>query len=420
MDDKRTPMEAEVQELPDQREPAELKSFYGTAAKPKPHRDHSWILICISLAMIAGSTYFIVSNITRMRARKDGGQNDWVLGFQVTEQTEVTESTAQNLEVTAEDLYVSAYSGESSAVELHLASGEGEELLPEQVYAMVSPAVACIQVETYYGNEYYSGVVVSADGYLLTAVEELGHALSITVFFPNGTRYVAELVREDRSTGLCLLKVAAKELPTVAFAQDGALTVGERVYCICNPYGTQIPNIFYDWILAGCGSVKLNGSTYSVLQSTAQLNGVSYGCPILDERGLVIGLTTPIGKKLASAAGADLALSAADLARTIESFERSDDSVSLWLGITVEEIPEDYRYLFELTGKLWVTDVAVDSALNGVMFQYDEITEVDGVPVNTVEEFEQMIAKHDLREKLRFTVFRNGKTYTIWLTVLVR
>lgn len=413
MVDKRVPMEAEVQELPEDWENARPEHFYGTAAKPKPRRDRSWVLIFVSLLMIAGSTYSITTNLLKLRSATQ--TEDWVISMPVLNTTQATEETYQKLLVTAEDLFVPVY-GETGTVELHIEISDGEVLSPSEIYAQVSPAVVCVQVESYYGSSTCTGVVISEDGYILTATDAQTGSSAFSVSFVDGSRYAADCVREEWGSGLRLLKIDAEELPTVSFAQDSELSVGQSVYCICNPYGSQIPNVFFDGMMSATGSVTVGSYAYTVLQTSAQLSGVGYGCPILDGEGLVIGLTTPIGQRLVSDQDPCLAVSSGNLTEILAAFERAETSEYRWLGIEVAEIPEEYLYMFAYPGRLWIDVTPPYEKLH----RYDVICSVDGVPVSSLEEYEKIVSAHAPGDFVELIIFRDGTYYRVTLPVFSR
>ena len=414
MEDKRVPIEAEVHEIPEEQESVRSESFYGTSTKPRPQRDRSWILICVSLLMIAGSTYSILSNLARLRS--NAPNENWVLSVKLPETTAPTEETIQRLEVMAEDIFVPPADAETGSVELHLASSDGETLPPNEIYAQVSPAVVCVRMETYYGTVSYTGVVISEDGYILTATDVQTTAAAFSVSFSDGAQYVADCVREEWGSGLCLLKIEAKELPTVSFAEESNLRVGDGVYCICNPYGSQIPNVFYDGMLSAKGTVTVSGYAYTVLESSAQRSGVGYGCPILDGQGLVVGLTTPIGKRLVSDQDPCLAISVSDLTEILAAFERAETSEYRWLGLEITEIPEQYLYAFGFPGRLWIDATPPYQSL----CRYDVICSVDDVRVDSLEEFERIISAHEPGDLVELVLFRVGTYYRVTLPVFSR
>ncbi len=417
MDDKRTPMEAEVQELPQQREPVCPENFYGTSARPRPRRSHAGLWISVGLAVIALCTFSVVAAMSHVRLeRRDGSLRLAMLG---SEETKGAEEGPRDLDIPEGESYVAAQNGAGESVRLSLVPGVGESLSPSEIYRRVSAGVVCVQLDSYYGSSVNTGVVVSADGYILSASEGLTNTTGITVTLSDGSAYAAKRVGEERTSGVCLLKIEAQNLSAVSFSA-GEETVGENVYCVCNPYGSQIPNLFYEGMLSACQSLRVSGTDYTILQSSAQLQQVGYGCPILDKRGRVLGLTTPIGQRIVSGDDPCFAVSARDLEAIVSAFEDADSSDSLWLGLEVSDIPEEYQFLYGFPGSVWIDGVGVGTAPDGVLYQYDVITAVDGTELTDAEAFEEIIDSHKAGDWVRLTIYRSGKWYSIQLPVTAR
>lgn len=417
MDDKRTPMEAEVLELPPQTEPSCPDDFYGTAARPLPRRSHAWVWVCAGLAVIAVCTFSVVAAL--LHVRLENGDGGWRLSMQSSEETETPQDGVRDLDVSGEADYVPRR-GPGGSIQISTEESGGDNLAPAAVYAQVSPAVVCVEAESYYGSESCSGVVLSADGYVLTASLGLSGYSSITVSFSDGGALSAKRIGEDRVTGLCLLKVEAEGLRTVTFAADDSASVGQGVYCVCSPYGSQLPNVFCTGMLALSRSVELGGREYGLLQAAVQPQGVGYGCPILDGRGRLLGLTTPIGKRLVSGEDPCFAVCAGDLQRIVAELGSTAAGESAWLGLEVSEIPEDYRLLCGFPGSLWIDEVEPGSPADGVLLQYDVITAVDGEEVATAADFERLISSRAVGDWVWLMIYRSGNWYRIHLPVLAR
>ena len=108
------------------------------------------------------------------------------------------------------------------------------------------------------------------------------------------------------------------------------------------------------------------------------------------------------------------------MTRTIETFERSASSDACWLGLEVEEIPEDYQYLYGFPGSIWIAEIAVGAPPYGYLYEYDVVTAVDGVEVGSVAEFEKLLSVHAPGDRVQLTIFRSGNWYNIILPVMAR
>ena len=418
MDDKRTPMEAEVQELPPRREAVCPEDFYGTAAKPRPRRSHAWFWILTGLAVIAVCTASVAAAMSHVRLETDSGR--WRLALREPEETQAGEDPVRSLPVPDDQGYVPDGDSAAGSVPLQMDSRKGNALDAAALYRKAEASVVCVQVESYYGTENCSGVVLSADGYILSATEGLNKAASVTVSFSDGSSYSARRISEERNTGLCLLKVEATGLTPAVFYGGSDLQVGQSAWCICNPYGTQIPNVFYEGMVSARRSLNLGEGSYTLLQLSGQFQNPGSGCPILDNQGRVLGLSTHLGRQFSSGEEPCFAVSSGDLARVVAAFADAAAQDRCWLGLEVADIPEEYLSLYGFPGSLWIDEVAAGTAPYGVLYQYDVITALDGAEVHSAAEFDQAIAARKSGDRVRLTIFRSGKWYTILLPVLAR
>lgn len=417
MDDRRTPMEAEVQELPGRAEPCPPEDFYGTAAKPQTRRSHTGLWVLLSLTVIVLCTVAVVAALGRVQLdRREGSLHLFVNTPE--EEADTSEDLVRSLPVSPDSQTLPQQALSDDSFNLKLERGSRAALGPEQIYQALSPAVVCVQTDTYPGVSTNTGVVISEEGYILSASLNNLTGSSLTVTFQDGSAYTARCLNEDMSTGVCLLKVEATGLPTVSFSDSESLAVGQRTYCIGNPYGSQLPNVFYEGMLSACRTVEADGSSLTVLQSSCQLQDLGWGCPLLDDSGRVVGLTAPVGGLLSDSLGEScLALSAPDLARIVEELENTASDSVFWLGFEVAEIPEEYQFFYGFPGSLWVVSVEERSALYNVLFQYDVITAVDDVLVFTLADYHQALAVHSPGDTITLTIFRNGKFYVSTVTL---
>ena len=418
MDDKRTPMEAEVQELPNQREISCPEDHYGTAVKPKTRRSYVGFWIWMGIAVIAVCTVCVAAAVKHVRV--ENGDNGWRLAVQNTDSTASTEDAVRNLDVPEGTQAVSPTEPISDDVILPVSATAGEALSSTELYESVASSVVCVEVSGYYGSETYTGVVITADGCILSATDGLNGAVSITVSFPDGSALSARRLGEDSISGVCLLKVEAEGLKTVRFSGDTKPRVGQTIYSIGNPYGSLLPNVFSEGMISLERSVEIGGASWRLIQSTAFSDSPEYGRPILDEQGLVIGITTPIGRRLVSGTDPCFAIAAEDLARILSGFDRSASDNDLWLGLEVSDIPEEYHDFYRFPGNVWIESVSAGSASDGVLYQYDIITAIDGVELTSSYELANILAEHQAGDRVLLTIYRSGRFYNILLPVINR
>ena len=416
MDDKRTPMEAEVQELPLAQAHCADDS-YGTAVRPRPRRSYVGLWVCVGLAVITGCTFCVIAALSQLRL--ENGSNGLRLVNGTVEETQESENPIRSVTLPDEEEYLNA--GENPGdLRLPLGDSSEETLTPAEIYEMVSPAVVCVTADSSYSSADYTGVVVDPNGYILTAIDKLNNAASFTVSFSDGSVFNARRLGEDLVSGVCLLKVNAEGLQTVRFSEQTDYSEGQRVYTICNPYGALIPNVFCDGILSKSCTVELYNHSYTVLQSSACPDSASYGCPLLDEHGLVIGITTPIGQVLVSGKDPCFAIISTNLARIVTELETKSSRNSIWSGLEVENIPEGYRYLFGYPGSVWISSIAPGSPLEGKLYENDILVAVDGIEITDAAQFERVIMNYEPKDRFLLTICRNGRLIPLQVSVLAK
>jgi S1-C subfamily serine protease len=162
-------------------------------------------------------------------------------------------------------------------------------------YELVGPAVASVVALKDDGRAMGqgSGVVFAPDGYLLTNSHVAAGAKSFAITLPNGLKGSARMVGDDPETDLAVLRMQASGLDYAKFGSSSKLRIGELVVAIGNPLGYQTT--------VTAGIVSALGRTLrsragrlieSVIQTDAPLNPGNSGGPLVDGRGLVVGINT--------------------------------------------------------------------------------------------------------------------------------
>ena len=162
-------------------------------------------------------------------------------------------------------------------------------------YEVVGPAVASIVAFRQNGQPagQGSGVVFTPDGYVLTNSHVAGGQKEFQIVLPSGLKSSARMVGDDPETDLAVLRMSANGLDYATFGSSAKLRVGELVVAIGNPFGYQTT--------VTAGIVSALGRTLrarsgrlidSVIQTDAPLNPGNSGGPLVDGRGLVVGINT--------------------------------------------------------------------------------------------------------------------------------
>ena len=157
-----------------------------------------------------------------------------------------------------------------------------------------------------------SGTIISTDGYILTNFHVIEQASQIRVTLFDGTMLRAELVGQDPSNDLAVIKInppAGRKLTTLPFGDSSRLEVGCRVFAIGNPFGldrSMTTGIVSS--LARTYRTENNRLVKGVIQTDAAINPGNSGGPLLDTSGQMIGITSAILSRAGQSAGIGLAI----------------------------------------------------------------------------------------------------------------
>jgi S1-C subfamily serine protease len=166
------------------------------------------------------------------------------------------------------------------------------ETLREKAIAQVSPAIVEVQNV---GIGLGSGVIIQKDGYIVTNYHVVAKETKLLVVLPDGRSIQAKLLGSDAVDDLAVIRISAKNLPTVPFGDSSKLRVGQTVLAIGNPLG--IANTVTDGIVSALNRTvtegqQTNGSILHAIQTNAAINPGNSGGALINLGGQVIGIPT--------------------------------------------------------------------------------------------------------------------------------
>jgi S1-C subfamily serine protease len=281
---------------------------------------------------------------------------------------------------------------------------------PAVVHIRVRKKAGAGQRATPYAEGSGSGLVIAPDGYVVTNSHVVDEAGSIEVDQPDGTRLAADLVGHDAATDLALLRVSAYGLPVAQLGDSDRLRAGQLAIAIGNPLG------FQSTVTAGVISAlgrslrSRNGRLIeNIIQTDAALNPGNSGGPLVDSRGLVIGVNTAI---IQFAQGICFAIPVNTMRWVISLLLREGKVTRGYLGIAGQTVPLPVRVVrhFRLGNDsgVQVVDVTANSPAGVAgLKEGDIIVSVGDDPVAGIDDVHRLLTRDVIGKRLDAVVLRN-------------
>ncbi len=305
-------------------------------------------------------------------------------------------------------------------------------LSTEAIYVKVRPSV--VGIVTYAAQNPFqasssgSGIILSADGYIITNAHVVSGAYGIVVVLDNDEEYEAELVGIDYQTDLAVIKIAAENLTAAEFGNSDELVVGERVVAIGNPTGLNLAGSTTQGIISGLNrSITIDSETdagaisMEVIQVDAAINPGNSGGALINKFGQVVGINS---SKLASTniEGIGFAIPLNSAKPIVDDLVRYGYVRGrVRLGITYYPISEVLGAMYGYTPGLLISEVdeTMDVAAKGVK-PGDTITQINGEDVRDSAGVKAILEQKKPGDTIELTIYRQsvtGKTSTFKVTV---
>lgn len=332
--------------------------------------------------------------------------------------------------------------GETPAQESYLGTGQtlsveaalpGTEYLSAQggmslqeIYTAVIPSVVTITTSSYNSSTMGTGIIMSADGYIITNQHVVDGSDGILVQLMDDSTYEAALVGGDVASDLAVLKIDAQNLIPADFGNSDSLRVGDLAVAIGNPIGTGLRGTMTDGIISGISrDLMVSGRKMTLLQTNAALNSGSSGGPLINCYGQVVGINTvklTDSYRHSGVEGLGFAIPM-NTAKPIVDELISHGYVSGRgaIGVTVEELPLRARIYFGLPEGAHVkaVDPTSDAHLKGLQAG-DIITALEGQRVTGPSSLGSLRDSYAAGDTVTVTIFRGGSYYDLDIVLMDR
>jgi len=256
-----------------------------------------------------------------------------------------------------------------------------------------------------------SGIIVSADGYILTNNHVVDDADSVKVTLSDGRILTAKVVGTDQKTDVAVIKVDARDLPAITFANSDDVLVGDRVLAVGNPLG--IGETVTSGIVSGTGRSGATGLEYEdFIQTDAAINPGNSGGALVDMKGRLIGLNTAIISRNGGFMGIGFAIPS-NLARHImDSLVTTGKVVRGFLGVTIQDVTPDLadQFHFKTSQGALISDISPDSpAAKAGLKSGDVVLELNGRPVTDSRRLKFAVAAMAPGSEVKLHILRGDK-----------
>jgi serine protease Do len=269
-----------------------------------------------------------------------------------------------------------------------------------------------------------TGFIIASDGYIVTNKHVVSdEQADYTILLNNEKKYPAKVLARDPMSDLAVLKIDAKNLPTVEFGESTGLKVGQSVIAIGNALG-EFRNTVSVGVISGLSRSIIAGdnglgseSLTGVIQTDASINPGNSGGPLLNIAGQVIGINTAIAQ---GAQNIGFTIPINDVKNSIESVQKFGKIIRPWLGVrymminkdlaTANNLPVDYGAL--ISRGQTQSELAVipgSPADKAGIVENDIILEIDGKKLDSADGVANIINKHKVGDTVTLKIMHKGQ-----------
>ena len=255
-----------------------------------------------------------------------------------------------------------------------------------------------------------SGFIISPDGYILTNTHVIKGMTNIKVTLNDKRQYPAKLIGQDEKSDVALLKIEAKNLPTVKIGNPDELRSGEWVAAIGAPFGFE--NSVTSGIVSAKNRTLPDDGYMPFIQTDVAINPGNSGGPLFNLKGQVVGINSQIYSRsggfmgISFAIPINVAINVADQLKATGKVERGQ------LGVVIQEVSYDLAKTFGLdkaTGALVAKVLAGSPAERGGLKVGDIIRSVNGSEVRSSSDLPMTISSLKPNQTVKLGVWRRGQ-----------
>jgi serine protease DegQ len=269
------------------------------------------------------------------------------------------------------------------------------------------------------GSSLGSGVIVSADGYILTNNHVVEAAEQIEVVLADGRKAPARVVGLDPETDLAVIKVALDKLPVIVLGQVEQARVGDVVLAIGNPFG--VGQTVTMGIISALGRNNLHINHFeNFIQTDAAINFGNSGGALIDGRGKLLGINAAIYSQSGGSVGIGFAIPVSTVKTVMDEIIKTGHVVRGWIGVESQDITPELASSFGLgrqSGAIIAGVVKNGPADRAGIQPGDILLAVEGKAVGDTTDMLNLVAQLAPGGKAKMTVLRKSREATLDVVV---
>ena len=268
-----------------------------------------------------------------------------------------------------------------------------------------------------------SGFILTEDGYILTNYHVIEDSTAISVALYDGTSHEAKIIGYDESNDIAVLKIDAEGLSPVVLGNSADLNVGESVVAIGNPLGELTFSLTSGTVSALDREITMsNGGTMDLIQTDCAINSGNSGGALFNLYGEVIGITNAKYSSSGSSSEASIdnigfAIPIDQVRSIFESIITNGYIVKPYIGVTVSDVSSESQSYGLPQGAAVRSVTENGPAAEAGLQENDIITAVNGETITGSNDLVKLVKASAAGDTLELTVYRQGQTTTLTLTV---
>ncbi|MGC3974630.1 MAG: Do family serine endopeptidase [Nitrospira sp.] len=268
-----------------------------------------------------------------------------------------------------------------------------------------------------------SGVILDPNGYIVTNNHVVEGATQITVTLSDRREFPAKIIGTDPKTDLAIIKIDAKDLSSMKWADYDELQVGDVVLAVGSPFG--LSSTVTLGIISALGRGNVGIADYEdFIQTDAAINPGNSGGALVNMQGKLIGINTAIFSRTGGSEGIGFAIPSSIATDIVESLTKTGKVVRGWMGVAIQEITPALAKSFKLPEQrkgVLISDVNENGPSHTAgMRRGDVVVSFNGKEVQSVSQLRNLVARMGVGKDADIKILREGKEQVLKVRVAER